>query len=44
MHKCDSGDHDMTFPYVGVEQWIASLNLGVENPWKPFFSEGQVGG
>ncbi|CAI9299496.1 unnamed protein product [Lactuca saligna] len=39
-----SGDHDMTFPYVGIEQWIASLDLGVENPWKPFFSDGQVGG
>ncbi|KAI3723687.1 hypothetical protein L2E82_35443 [Cichorium intybus] len=39
-----SGDHDMTFPYVGVEQWIASLNLDVEIPWKPFYIDGQVGG
>nr|XP_043623753.1 serine carboxypeptidase-like 13 isoform X2 [Erigeron canadensis] len=39
-----SGDHDMTFPYVGVEQWISSLDLPVEVPWKPFFVDGQVGG
>ncbi|KAJ9550584.1 hypothetical protein OSB04_014629 [Centaurea solstitialis] len=39
-----SGDHDMTFPYVGVEQWITSLNIGIEIPWKPFYVDGQVGG
>nr|GEX44122.1 serine carboxypeptidase-like 13 [Tanacetum cinerariifolium] len=39
-----SGDHDMTFPYVGVERWITSLNLGVAVPWKPFYVDGQVGG
>ncbi|PWA42654.1 Peptidase S10, serine carboxypeptidase [Artemisia annua] len=39
-----SGDHDMTFPYVGVERWITSLNLGVEVPWKPYYVDGQVGG
>ncbi|KAK1413530.1 hypothetical protein QVD17_35305 [Tagetes erecta] len=39
-----SGDHDMVFPYVGVEQWIASLNLQVESPWKPFYVDDQVGG
>ncbi|KAL4561052.1 hypothetical protein LXL04_033214 [Taraxacum kok-saghyz] len=46
--KCQSlimsGDHDMTFPYVGVEQWITSLNVGIKNPWKPFYVDGQVGG
>ncbi|KAI7742984.1 hypothetical protein M8C21_022140 [Ambrosia artemisiifolia] len=39
-----SGDHDLTFPYVGVEQWITALNLQVEVPWKPFYIDGQVGG
>ncbi|KAL9997738.1 putative peptidase S10, serine carboxypeptidase, alpha/Beta hydrolase [Helianthus debilis subsp. tardiflorus] len=39
-----SGDHDLTFPYVGVEQWITSLNIHVEVPWKPFYIDGQVGG
>ncbi|KAK9051366.1 hypothetical protein SSX86_027993 [Deinandra increscens subsp. villosa] len=39
-----SGDHDMTFPYVGVEQWIASLGVRVEIPWEPYYVDGQVGG
>ncbi|XP_052624024.1 serine carboxypeptidase-like 13 [Lactuca sativa] len=39
-----SGDHDMTFPYVGVEEWISSLNIAVEIPWKPFYVDSQVGG
>ncbi|KAD7477789.1 hypothetical protein E3N88_00925 [Mikania micrantha] len=36
-----SGDHDLTFPYVGVEQWISSLNLEVEAPWEPFYVDNQ---
>ncbi|KVH97339.1 Peptidase S10, serine carboxypeptidase [Cynara cardunculus var. scolymus] len=39
-----SGDHDMTFPYVGIEDWISALNLGIDRPWKPFYVDGQVGG
>nr|GEU30453.1 serine carboxypeptidase-like 16 [Tanacetum cinerariifolium] len=39
-----SGDHDLTFPYVGDEEWIASLDMKVETPWKPFYVDGQVGG
>ncbi|XP_076886635.1 serine carboxypeptidase-like 18 [Bidens hawaiensis] len=39
-----SGDHDMTFPYVGIEQWISSLNIRVEQPWEPYYVDGQVGG
>ncbi|KAI3744018.1 hypothetical protein L1987_57090 [Smallanthus sonchifolius] len=39
-----SGDHDMTFPYVGIEQWIASLGIRVEIPWEPYYVDGQVGG
>ncbi|KAL8201818.1 hypothetical protein R6Q57_010965 [Mikania cordata] len=37
-----NGDHDFTFPYVGVEQWITSLNLDVEEPWNPFYVDNQV--
>lgn len=39
-----SGDHDLTFPYVGVEKWIAALNLGLDSPWEPFYVDTQVGG
>ncbi|KAI3796462.1 hypothetical protein L1987_39133 [Smallanthus sonchifolius] len=39
-----SGDHDMTFPYVGIEQWIVALSLAVDSPWEPFYVDSQVGG
>ncbi|KAJ0682871.1 putative sinapoylglucose--sinapoylglucose O-sinapoyltransferase [Helianthus annuus] len=39
-----SGDHDMTFPYVGIEQWIAALGLPIDSPWEPFYVDNQVGG
>nr|XP_043625323.1 serine carboxypeptidase-like 2 isoform X2 [Erigeron canadensis] len=39
-----NGDHDMTFPYMGVKQWINSLNLRVKSPWKPWFIHTQVAG
>ncbi|KAD7477796.1 hypothetical protein E3N88_00932 [Mikania micrantha] len=39
-----SGDNDLTFPYVDVEQWISFLNLEVEVPWEPFYVDNQVGG
>ncbi|XP_076891505.1 serine carboxypeptidase-like 13 [Bidens hawaiensis] len=39
-----SGDHDGVFPYVGVKEWITSLNLKVEEPWKPFYASESVGG
>ncbi|KAI3754305.1 hypothetical protein L1987_54087 [Smallanthus sonchifolius] len=38
------GDHDFTFPYVGQEQWIKSLNLPIESPWNPWFLNNQVAG
>ncbi|PWA35889.1 peptidase S10, serine carboxypeptidase, Alpha/Beta hydrolase fold protein [Artemisia annua] len=40
----DSGDHDMIFPYVGVEKWIRSLNIPVESPWNPWLVNDQVAG
>ncbi|KAL4586242.1 hypothetical protein LXL04_010877 [Taraxacum kok-saghyz] len=39
-----SGDHDMTFPYVEIKQWIVALNLAIDSPWKPFYVNNQVGG
>ncbi|XP_071690082.1 serine carboxypeptidase-like 18 [Rutidosis leptorrhynchoides] len=39
-----SADLDMTFPYVGTQQWIKSLNLPVESPWNPWFVNRQVAG
>ncbi|KAK1413475.1 hypothetical protein QVD17_35248 [Tagetes erecta] len=39
-----NGDHDLSFPYVGVEGWIASIDFKVEAPWKPYYVQDQVGG
>ncbi|KAL4586250.1 hypothetical protein LXL04_010885 [Taraxacum kok-saghyz] len=39
-----NGDHDMTFPYMGVELWINSLELKTVNPWRPWFVNSQVAG
>lgn len=34
----------MTFPYVGIEQWINALGIPVDNPWEPYYVNDQVGG
>ncbi|GLT77648.1 hypothetical protein SLA2020_492150 [Shorea laevis] len=39
-----SGDHDMFIPYVGTNEWIESLNLTIEDEWRPWFVQGQVAG
>ncbi|GKC59295.1 putative peptidase S10, serine carboxypeptidase, alpha/beta hydrolase fold protein [Tanacetum coccineum] len=39
-----SGDHDMIFPYVGVQKWIKSLNIPIQSPWKPWLLRSQVAG
>ncbi|KAI7730628.1 hypothetical protein M8C21_005514 [Ambrosia artemisiifolia] len=39
-----SGDQDFTFPYVGAEQWIKSLNLPIESIWNPWFVNNHVAG
>ncbi|XP_060667186.1 serine carboxypeptidase-like 17 [Ziziphus jujuba] len=40
-----SGDHDMTIPYLSTHAWIKSLHLGIEDDWRPWFSnDDQVAG
>ncbi|ONH91986.1 hypothetical protein PRUPE_8G148200 [Prunus persica] len=39
-----SGDHDITIPYISTLAWIESLNLTLEDDWKPWFSDHQVAG
>ncbi|KAM7474789.1 hypothetical protein LguiB_022032 [Lonicera macranthoides] len=39
-----SGDHDLVVPYLSTEKWIRSLNLRVEESWRPWFLGDQVAG
>ncbi|XP_038699688.1 serine carboxypeptidase-like 17 [Tripterygium wilfordii] len=39
-----SGDHDLTVPYIGTQNWIHSLNLTKNERWRAWFVDGQVGG
>ncbi|GAV65348.1 Peptidase_S10 domain-containing protein [Cephalotus follicularis] len=39
-----SGDHDMVVTHISTEEWICSLNVTVEDYWRPWFVDGQVAG
>ncbi|XP_047152420.1 serine carboxypeptidase-like 13 isoform X2 [Vigna umbellata] len=39
-----SGDHDMVVPFLGTQEWIRSLNYSIVDDWRPWNSNGQVGG
>ncbi|KAJ9689422.1 hypothetical protein PVL29_014892 [Vitis rotundifolia] len=39
-----SGDHDMSIPHVGTQEWINSLNLTVDDTWRAWYTDAQVSG
>ncbi|KAK4752165.1 hypothetical protein SAY87_020963 [Trapa incisa] len=39
-----SGDHDLSIPCTGTQQWIKLLNLTIETDWRPWFIDGQIAG
>ncbi|KAL5790383.1 hypothetical protein ACOSQ2_005271 [Xanthoceras sorbifolium] len=39
-----NGDHDLTIPNVGTQEWIKTLNLTIINDWRPWFVDGQTAG
>ncbi|XP_062021824.1 serine carboxypeptidase-like 18 [Rosa rugosa] len=39
-----NGDHDLTIPNTGTEEWIKKLGLTVVNDWRPWLVDGQIAG
>ncbi|XP_051132552.1 serine carboxypeptidase-like 14 [Andrographis paniculata] len=39
-----SGDHDLSIPYMSTLKWIHRLNISVDEQWRPWMVDGQVGG
>ncbi|KAL6213225.1 hypothetical protein ACLB2K_012672 [Fragaria x ananassa] len=39
-----NGDHDLTIPNTGTEEWIKKLDLTVVNDWRPWLVDGQIAG
>ncbi|GMQ01177.1 hypothetical protein CsSME_00047905 [Camellia sinensis var. sinensis] len=39
-----NGDHDLTVPNTGTQDWIKLLNLTIVSDWRPWLVDGKVGG
>ncbi|GMQ01188.1 hypothetical protein CsSME_00047914 [Camellia sinensis var. sinensis] len=39
-----NGDHDLTIPNTGTQDWIKLLNLTIVSDWRPWLVDGEVGG
>ncbi|KAJ9705313.1 hypothetical protein PVL29_003381 [Vitis rotundifolia] len=39
-----NGDHDLTIPNVGTQEWIELLNITVVNDWRPWLVDGEIAG
>ncbi|RVW80666.1 Serine carboxypeptidase-like 17 [Vitis vinifera] len=39
-----SGDHDMSIPHVGTQEWINLLNLTLADTWRAWYTDAQVSG
>ncbi|KAJ4916926.1 Serine carboxypeptidase-like 14 [Raphanus sativus] len=39
-----SGDHDMTIPFIGTQEWIRSLNFSIIEKWRPWMIQDKVAG
>ncbi|VVA95137.1 unnamed protein product [Arabis nemorensis] len=39
-----SGDHDLSLPYLGTQDWIRSLNYSIIDDWRPWMIKSQIAG
>ncbi|GAB2292106.1 hypothetical protein Dimus_026358 [Dionaea muscipula] len=39
-----NGDHDLTVPHIGTQDWINLLNMTIDKNWSPWFVNGEVAG
>ncbi|XAR52944.1 hypothetical protein NMG60_11021286 [Bertholletia excelsa] len=39
-----NGDHDLTVPNTGTQEWIEWLNLTIVNNWRPWLVDGEIAG
>lgn len=39
-----NGDHDLTIPSTGTQQWVKVLDLTIVNNWRPWLVDGQIAG
>ncbi|KAE8037303.1 hypothetical protein FH972_009903 [Carpinus fangiana] len=39
-----TSDHDLEVPHIATQEWIRSLNLTLDYPWRPWFIDAQVVG
>uniref|UniRef100_A0A5B7AP11 Putative serine carboxypeptidase-like 18 n=1 Tax=Davidia involucrata TaxID=16924 RepID=A0A5B7AP11_DAVIN len=39
-----NGDHDLTVPNIGTQQWIKLLDLTIVNDWRPWLVDGEIAG
>jgi len=40
----NSGDHDMTIPFLATQAWIRSLNYSIVDDWRQWHTNDQVAG
>lgn len=40
----NSGDHDMSIPHIGTQEWVNSLGLSTDESWRVWSLGGQTTG
>jgi len=40
----NSGDHDISIPFLDTQAWIRALNYSIVDDWRQWHTDGQVAG